>query len=230
MNAACSTSLSVKETFSTIASDYDRMNSVLSFGLHHRWNRELVRAVKRANHLLDLCAGTGEIAFKFLEQNSDSCTVLLDFCPQMLSVAKKKGAHLEPRFLIEEGDAQKLPFDDGAFDAATIAYGIRNVKDPMRCFQETYRILQRGGRFAILELTRPSGIMALGHKLHLAMVPLLGKLVVKKPLPYRYLKRTIESFASPEELMEQLSEVGFVHVHKKSLLGGTATLISAQKC
>ena len=222
--------MSVKETFSSIALDYDRMNSILSLSMHKKWNSELAASVKGANHLLDLCAGTGEIAFHFLSENPQSVAVLLDFCPEMLEVAKRKGQHLEPRFVTEEADAEKLPFDDGAFDAATIAYGIRNVENPLRCFCETYRVLQTGGRFSILELTRPSGLLRMGHHVYLGLVPLLGKLCARKRMPYSYLRKTIQNFAAPEALMEQMSEVGFVHIHKKKLLGGTATLITAQKC
>lgn len=230
MNRDSTVSMTVKETFSAIAADYDRMNSILSLKMHNKWNQELAALVRNSHHLLDLCAGTGEIAFHFLRDNPQSVAVLLDFCPEMLEVAKDKGASFEPRFVTQEGDAQKLPFDNEAFDAATIAYGIRNVENPLLCFQEVYRVLQSGGRFAILELTRPSGVFCLGHKLYLGLVPLLGKLCARKKMPYSYLKESIQKFTAPKELMEQMSEVGFVNISCRKLLGGTATLIWADKC
>ena len=220
---------SIKECFSSIAPSYDRMNAILSMNMHQKWNGELATSVKGANNLLDLCAGTGEIAFRFLEENEQSIAVLLDFCPEMLKLADKKGKALEPRFITQIGDAQKLPFDEGAFDAATIAYGIRNVQNPLLCFRETYRVLQKGGRFSILELTRPSGLMRMGHSLYLGLLPLIGKIVAKKGTPYSYLAKSIQGFASPKILMEQMSEVGFVHIHEKRLLSGVATLITATK-
>ena len=230
MNKDSTPFMTVKETFTTIASDYDRMNSILSMRMHNRWNRELADTVKGAHHLLDLCAGTGEIAFHFLKENPQSLASLLDFCPEMLAIAKDKGSCFEPRFIIQEGDAQKLPFDDAVFDAATVAYGIRNVENPLLCFYEVYRVLQAGGRFAILELTRPSGLLLLGHRLYLRLVPLLGKLCARKEMPYSYLKDSIQKFTAPSSLMEQMREVGFVNIQSRKLLGGTATLIWADKC
>lgn len=208
------------------------MNALLSLGMHQKWNRRLAHAVKGSHHLLDLCAGTGEIAFHFLQENQQSLATLLDFCPEMLQVAQEKGAHYNPRFVIQEGDAQKLPFDDAAFDAATIAYGIRNVKEPMRCFQEVYRILQVGGCFAILELTRPSSLfLRYGHALYLkTMLPILGAAIAKNKGAYAYLGKSIQHFLSPEDLMGSLGKVGFSNIKKTPLLGGISTLITCVKC
>ncbi len=220
----------IKECFSSIAPSYDRMNSILSLAMHKKWNSELTASVQGADHLLDLCAGTGEIAFQFLNENPKSDAILLDFCPEMLEIADEKGKDLRGRFKTHVGDAQKIPYGDAVFDAVTIAYGIRNVADPLLCFREVYRVLGRGGRLSVLELTRPHGLLRMGHAIYLSFLPLIGKLVANRGTPYSYLAKSIQGFAAPELLMEQMSEIGFVYIEKNKLLGGVATLITATKC
>lgn len=221
----------IQSCFSSIADHYDRANAILSFGMHVRWNRALVKTLKSRSRLLDLCAGTGEIAFTYLQENPEGLATLLDFCPKMLGVAQRKGKAFEPRFVIQEGDAQALPFDSDAFDAISIAYGIRNVQEPMRCFREVYRVLQKGGVFSILELTRPKNpLLKWGHALYLAtMLPILGQVIAKNRKAYSYLGRSIQKFFSSSLLREQLSEAGFVHIHQKKFMGGVATLMTCKK-
>lgn len=221
----------IQTLFSSIAPHYDRANSVLSFGFHKLWNQSLATSLSPATNLLDLCAGTGEIAFSFLKTNPLAKATLLDFCPQMLSVAKEKGALFEKRFSLVTGDAQNVLLPDQSFDAVSVAYGIRNVASPGRCFKEVYRLLLPGGSFGILELTRPnSKWLRLGHALYLkTLLPLLGKWVAKDKKAYQYLSQSIQSFISPTDLKRQLQETGFSSVKIQPLMGGVATLILAKK-
>lgn len=220
----------IQALFASIAHDYDKANTTFSFGLHKTWNRKLINALPEVDHLLDLCAGTGEIALGYLAKHPKAKATLLDFCPEMLAVAQKKGAPFEGRFSIEVGDAQALPCPDKSVDAVTISYGIRNVEEPIRCFREVARVLRPGGLFAVLELTRPKNpLLRWGHKLHLRFcLPLLGRLAAKNGEAYQYLSKSVEGFASPEELEEQLREGGLTPVHRKSLMGGLATLFLAK--
>lgn len=213
--------------FAGIAGNYDRANALFSFGMHNRWNRALIKKVGRAEHLLDLCAGTGEIAFGFLNRFEKSFATLLDFCPEMLEVAQKKGGAFASRYRCIQGDAQTIALEAKSVDAVTISYGIRNVKDPQKCFNEVFRVLKPGGRFGILELTRPSfwGLRLL-HRIHLKFIlPLLGMAVAKDLEAYRYLSKSIESFSSADLLEKQLIEAGFGQIKKVPLLGGVATII-----
>ena len=221
---------SIQAMFASIASDYDKANTTFSFGLHKRWNKKLIDALPEVDQLLDLCAGTGEIAFGYLAKHPAAQATLLDFCPEMLAVAQKKGTPFEGRFSIEVGDAQHLPCPDKSVDAVTISYGIRNVRDPGKCFQEVARVLRPGGHFAILELTRPTNpLLRLGHKLHLRLLlPLLGRLAAKNGEAYTYLSKSVEGFASPEELEDNLRDAGLTPVKRIPLMGGLTTLFLAK--
>lgn len=221
---------SIKEMFGTIATDYDRANQVLSFGLAKRWNEALVKELT-GSHLLDLCAGTGEIAFSFLNKNRGAQATLLDFCPEMLEVARQKGASLTDRFETVIADAEALPLENGSVDAISVAYGIRNVNNTFVCLSECFRVLKPQGILGILELTRPSSpFLHLPHQLYLSTIlPLLGKYVARNKKAYEYLSKSISSFSSPALLEELLKKVGFQSVVKKPLMGGVATLLVARK-
>lgn len=225
-----STPESIQEMFGSIAKDYDRANTLFSFGMHKLWNRKLIRSIG-GQKLLDLCAGTGEIAFGYLGKHPKAKAILLDFCPQMLSVAKKKGTKFEGRYTLIEADAQTIPLASRSIDTVTISYGIRNVKEPLKCFEEVARILKPGGQFAILELTRPRfPFLRFAHKHYLRFVlPFLGKLAAKNGEAYRYLSNSIETFVSPEDLEKKMEQAGLQPIQKKYLTGGLATILISSK-
>jgi len=222
---------SIQEMFASIAENYDRANTTFSFGLHKKWNRKLIKTIGEAHTLLDLCAGTGEIGFGFLAKHPESKAILLDFCPEMLAVAKSKGAPYEGRYSLIEGDAQVLPLQTNSVDAVTISYGIRNVKEPLKCFQEVARVLKPNGRFSILELTRPtSSLFRFSHRLYLKfLLPILGKFAAQNIDAYRYLSKSVEDFASPKELEKKLVEAGLKPVKRISLMGGLSTIMISER-
>ncbi|MCC5832004.1 MAG: bifunctional demethylmenaquinone methyltransferase/2-methoxy-6-polyprenyl-1,4-benzoquinol methylase UbiE [Chlamydiales bacterium] len=217
----------IRKMFSSIAENYDRANTTFTFGLHKKWNRKLIQSVGEAHTLLDLCAGTGEIGFGFLAKYPNARAILLDFCPEMLAIAQSKGTPFKGRFSLIEGDAQALPLESASVDAATISYGIRNVKEPLRCFREAARVLKPGGRFAILELTRPaSPFLRLSHKAYLKFcLPILGKFAAKNIHAYRYLSKSVQEFVSPADLEELLKEAGLKPIKRISLMGGLSTIL-----
>lgn len=223
----------IQEMFGTIAPAYDATNTILSLGWHKRWNHSLVSSLSpyRPRTLLDLCAGTGEIAFSFLKQSTTSNAILLDFCPEMLAVADEKGKSFNTRFQTIVGDAQELTLPAESVDAVTIAYGIRNIENPLQAAREIKRVLRPNGVLAILELTRPTNrFLHLMHRFYLTlMVPILGKLSTKNKEAYKYLAKSILSFLSPEELIASLESVGFTLEKKKSLMGGIAHIIVVKK-
>lgn len=225
----------IRRMFGTIAKQYDRTNAILSFSLHRLWNKALAKAIAehRPRKILDLCCGTGEITLTLLKYTPDPTKVyLLDFCPEMLACAEERCSSISGHTLsFIEGDAQAIALDDGAVDAITVAYGIRNVQDPKKCFADAFRVLRSGGRFGILELTRPKyRILRWGHRLYLRLfLPILGKLATSNSDAYRYLCNSIEGFSDPEELKGVLSDVGFQKVRSRSLMGGIASLIIAEK-
>ena len=221
----------IKAMFASIAPHYDQANFTFSFGLHHYWNRQLIHSLEPSKTLLDLCAGTGEIAFGYLKKHAQSEAILLDFCPEMLAIAQTKGAPFRERFEIIQGDAQAIPLPASSIDKVSIAYGIRNVKDPAACFKEVYRVLKPGGTFSILELTRPTALLPKwGHRCYTRyIVPFLGKLTAKNKEAYQYLASSVEMFSTPQELKDNLRQAGFQNIHSKAMSFGAATLLTAAR-
>lgn len=221
----------IQNLFDSIAPSYDFANTVLSFGLHRKWNQCLIDEVEKGKCLLDLCAGTGEIALTFLKKKGGKA-ILLDFSREMLQIAKKKAEKSSTTNIsFIEGDASAIPLEDCSVDMVTIAYGIRNVKEKEKCLQEVQRVLKKGGKLGILELTRPHHpFLKMGHRIYLkGFLPLMGKWITKNGAAYQYLSSSIQEFVSPPMLLQQMHEAGFAHVSAKPLSCGIATLFLGQK-
>lgn len=229
---------SIRRMFNSIAKSYDKTNAILSMQMHKRWNRALVENAivpSKPKVLLDLCCGTGAIAFEYLQSAKEPTKVyMLDFSEMMLACAqehaKKQKLHRHDiNFL--QADAQAIPLPEKTADCATIAYGIRNVKDPDACIKDVYRVLRPHGTFGILELTQPQNpILRFGHQLYLRTVlPVVGKLVTSNQEAYQYLCNSIHSFIPPESLAASMKSAGFTNIRKVSFLGGVATLLVGSK-
>ena len=143
----------------------------------------------------------------------------------MLEIAKEK----MPDTTTLVADAQEIPLKDHSYDAITIAYGIRNVQDPARCFKEVRRLLTRKGHFGILELTRPNSFLLRPmHRLYTTTIlPLIGKALSGNGEAYRYLASSIQNFTTPHALCDELVRSGLTPIKTISLLGGIASLIIA---
>lgn len=229
----------IRAMFSTIADNYDKTNQVISLRLHQRWNQQLIDAVApkgtEYSSLLDLCAGTGEVGFSWLQkQIGPKKAILLDFCQEMLDVAKKKAQNRNfSKHSIDylQADAQFIPLPDESVDFATIAYGIRNVKEPRLCAHEVFRVLKPGGRFGILELTEPKNpFLRFAHTFYTRKVmPVLGDLLTSNGDAYRYLANSVHLFIKPDELENILRLSGFKQTSRQPLMGGIAHIIIAEK-
>lgn len=229
---------SIQQMFGSIAQNYDKTNAILSFQLHKRWNRELVKHVggeEEAETLLDLCCGTGDIAFTCLANSKKKRKVyMLDFCQEMLDCAKEKSFAQglnKHHISYLQADAQSIPLPAESISLTTLAYGIRNIQNPQACFRETYRVLTPGGKFGILELTTPQNpFMRFGHRIYLrTILPLLGKWLTDNKDAYRYLCRSIHTFTPPTEITRMLKEEGFQQITLSPLFGGIATLFTCTK-
>lgn len=219
-----------REFFDAIAKQYDRNNTVLSLGLHKRWNQALINAVSpTGGTLLDLCAGTGAIGLTALKTpKPPSSAILVDFSHEMLAIARSRAPG---NATCIEADVQKLPLEDLSVDAVTQAYGIRNVADPVQCAREVYRVLRPGGLWGILELTRPPNrFIAPFHNLYLrTLVPTLGRLLSSDKQAYSYLSSSIRHFVDPNTLAAQIETTGFKLASCQRLTLGTATLVVFEK-
>ncbi len=229
---------SIQKMFGSIAKQYDRTNALLSLQMHRYWNRQLIKYTlleKTPQTYLDLCCGTGEISLNYLKKHSSPCeATLLDFCPEMLHYAQERALklNLHPHKLTYlQADAQKIPLAKETIDCATMAYGIRNIPDPQKCLEESYRVLKKNGILGILELTQPKNpFLRAGHKLYLnTMIPLLGRWVTSNQDAYQYLCNSIQSFVKPHELTMMLMSAGFKKTQVIPLMGGVATLLIAEK-
>lgn len=225
----------VREMFDNIAPTYDTLNHTLSAGIDRLWRRRTVRIVGRSRpqRVLDVATGTGDLAIA-LARTIGQCTVTgVDLSEAMLGYAREKaqraGVGARTEFLC--GDAERLEFADGGFDAATVAFGVRNFGDIPAGLREMGRVLRSGGMIAILELSIPRNpvIRRLYGLYSHTVMPLLGGAVSRDRAAYRYLPESVEEFPSPDRFLEIMAEAGFSQCKYKSLTFGTARIYTAVK-
>ncbi len=219
--------------FSAIAPTYDLLNHLLSLNIDRRWRRAAVKALcpVAGEAYLDLCTGTGDVAFA-VKRACPSCGVTgADFSSGMMRRARCKAEELAVRLPLIQADAMALPFRDGAFGALTVAFGIRNFEDLERGLEEMARVLSPSGRAVILEFSPPRrSIFGAGYRFYFAkLLPLVGRIVSRDTHAYGYLPSTIKSFLSPQELTERLLAAGFTQVTHRPLSFGIALLTVARK-
>jgi demethylmenaquinone methyltransferase / 2-methoxy-6-polyprenyl-1,4-benzoquinol methylase len=209
----------VRTMFDRIAPVYDAMNRVMTAGLDGRWRRLAARAVVQpGDRVLDACCGTGDLALA--AARAGGSVTGLDFSERMLERARRKSNEVE----WVEGDLLALPFEDGSFDAATVGFGVRNVPELGDGLRELCRVLRPGGRLAVLEITRPRGLLKPFFRLWFdAVVPLLGK-VLPGGAAYTYLPASVRRFPGPEDLARELEAAGFREVSFRRLAGGIVAL------
>jgi demethylmenaquinone methyltransferase/2-methoxy-6-polyprenyl-1,4-benzoquinol methylase len=202
--------------FDRIAPVYDVMNRVMTAGLDVRWRRLAAAAVVRpGDRVLDAACGTGDLALADARAGAGRVTGL-DFSEAMLARARRKAPDLE----WVRGDMLALPFADATFDAATVGFGVRNVADLELALRELRRVLQPGGRLAILEITQPRGLLRPFYSLWFdRVVPLLGK-VLPGGAAYTYLPASVKRFPNAERLADLMRAAGFADVAVR-LLGGS---------
>ena len=223
----------IKHIFTTVAPFLDFLSSAFSFGLDHLWRRRAVAlsGIVPGNNVLDICTGTGELAFQFADVVGPAGSVTgTDFCEPMVHIAnRKRNGHGNVTFRV--ADAKSLPFPDGSFDAVTVAFGMRNIPDTILALKEIRRVLRPGGRFVCLELTRPSNrfFLFLYNGYLFRVMPFVSALILKSSAPYLYLPRSIEAFYQPPEFRNVIAHNGFADVQVNSFTLGIATVYSASK-
>jgi demethylmenaquinone methyltransferase/2-methoxy-6-polyprenyl-1,4-benzoquinol methylase len=224
----------VNRMFDRVAGRYDRLNGVMTAGLHHRWRE---RAAARAglgpgDSALDVCCGTGDLALELSGRVAPGGHVVgCDFSEPMLDLAREKAAaqHTEGvRF--EWADALELPYDGERFDAVTVGFGVRNLADLDRGLREMARVLKPGGRLVILEITQPTRPpLSLFYSLWFdRIVPLLGALS-DEPEAYSYLPESVRSFPSPSGLAAKMDRAGFERIRYTVLAGGIIAIHSGAR-
>lgn len=235
-------SQSVHAMFSHIAPNYDRTNSILSFGVHHLWRRAAVHAtglerlasattsgIRRTTTVLDCATGTGDLAFALKRAvGSEGFVVGADFNADMLERAGGKGQAKGLDVRWEVADVMHLPYADATFDVATIAFGIRNVDDPIAALAEMARVCKPGGRVVVLEFGQPHGIIGLAYRMYSRyVIPVVGGLLTGNKKAYEYLPATAAAFPSGAEFLKLMNATGrFSRVGFEPLTSGIAYLYS----
>jgi len=218
----------VQGMFTRIARRYDFMNRLMTGGQDVRWRKEVIRLaqLKPSASLLDLGAGTGDLAREVLKRNPQSRVIAADFTLEMMRVGRKPN---DPPY--SAADALNLPFKDSTFDAVISGFLMRNVTDENRSLKEQYRALKSGGRIVVLDTTRPKkNIVSPFIWFHMhVIIPTLGKLITGTGEAYQYLPDSTEGFLSAEELAARMGAAGFKNVHFKRLMFGTIAIHWAER-
>ena len=225
----------VNDVFHSVARRYDLMNDLMSFGLHRAWKNALVTAVDPPRaapfSVLDIAGGTGDVAFRLIKAGGAQTRVTVcDINPDMLEVGRERAAIYGGDTLVTfaEANAEALKFADRSFDAATIAFGIRNVPRIERALAEAFRVLKIGGKFVCLEFSSVDvpTLDRLYDLYSFNVIPALGGVVAGDAEPYRYLVESIRRFPKPQAFAAMLRAAGFARVSFQTMSGGIVTLHS----
>ncbi|MEU9777109.1 demethylmenaquinone methyltransferase [Streptomyces sanyensis] len=212
----------VASMFDDVAANYDLTNDVLSLGQDRRWRREVARAVdaRPAQRVLDLAAGTGTSSLPFTR--AGAYVVPCDFSLGMLREGKRR----HPWLPLTAGDATRLPFADGVFDAVTISFGLRNVQDTDRALRELYRVTKPGGRVVICEFSHPTWapFRTVYEEYLMRALPPVARAVSSNPDAYVYLAESIQSWPDQPGLAARLQGAGWARVAWRNLSGGIVAL------
>jgi demethylmenaquinone methyltransferase/2-methoxy-6-polyprenyl-1,4-benzoquinol methylase len=212
--------------FDRIARVYDRMNSVMTAGMHHRWRERAVdlARVGPGSTALDVATGTGDLAVELARRGAE--VTGMDFAPAMLAIARQKA----PGLRFEEGDALKLAHADATFDAATVGFGARNFADLDQGLRELTRVTKRGGRVVVLEITTPEQppLSWFFKAWFDSVVPALGR-VAGDPDAYTYLPSSVRRFPAPEELAGRMAAAGLEDVRWLLTAGGIIAIHAGTK-
>jgi demethylmenaquinone methyltransferase/2-methoxy-6-polyprenyl-1,4-benzoquinol methylase len=220
----------VKRIFSTIAPSYDAFNALSSLGIDRLWRRATVRLAEPDGDsvVLELAAGTGDLTMAFARLGRPASVLSTDFVPEMLQVGKRKAAtyHGPTKIDFAVVDAQDLPFADASFDIVTIAFGVRNLPERGRNFAEVLRVLKPGGRYVILEFSKPTlaPFRVFYHFYLKTVIPFLGGLLTHDRASFVYLNDSIRAFPPQVALASELRAAGFKNVSWHNLTFGVVAV------
>jgi demethylmenaquinone methyltransferase/2-methoxy-6-polyprenyl-1,4-benzoquinol methylase len=225
----------VKRMFESIAFSYDFQNSFLSLRRDSYWRRVMARCLRLPGEalVLDMATGTGEVAVEICRHHSKARVIGVDFSPKMLLVGRKKGKFkkFNSRIHLSLGDGRQLPLKSRSFEAATIAFGIRNIEEREQALREFYRVLKPGGQLLIMEFDIPDDLV-LGtiYRLYFDyLLPPLGNLLSRTDYAYSYLATSVHGFPTEKEFLWEMGRAGFSSLGIKKLTYGIAKIFRGVK-
>jgi demethylmenaquinone methyltransferase/2-methoxy-6-polyprenyl-1,4-benzoquinol methylase len=217
----------VRQIFGSIAKRYDLANHLLSCGIDFYWRKRAADIVASwcPDKIVDLATGTGDLALALQRKLPDAEVVGIDFLPEMLTLAQRKGV---VKTIL--ADAMKLPFPDASFDCVTIAFGLRNMENWERALTEMSRVLKRNGHLLVLEFALPTGsILRTIYRFYLhRCLPVIGSFLTGKKSAYDYLGDSIEEFPSGQAMINLIEASGFTQATLQPLSWGIATIYTGQ--
>ena len=212
--------------FGSIAARYDLANHLLSCGIDFYWRKRAAEIVAnwQPKKIVDLATGTGDLALALQKKLPDTEIMAVDFLPEMLELAKRKGLR---QTMV--ADAMKLPFADSSFDCATVAFGLRNMEDWGGALREMSRVLKPNGHVLVLEFSLPTmSILRALYRFYLhRCLPMLGSFLTKQKHAYDYLGDSIEEFPSGNAMTDLIAKSGFGLTTAEPLTGGIVTIYTA---
>lgn len=224
----------VTQMFDNISEDYDGLNRIISFGIDIKWRNKVVAILKqkKPQNILDIATGTGDLAIALTKTQAQKI-VGLDISPGMLEVGKDKikTKSLDQTIEMTLGDSEVLPFEDHSFDAATVAFGVRNFENLEKGLSEIYRILRPSGTLVVLETSNPTAFpWKQGYVFYTKYIlPIIGKLFSKDNSAYGYLSESAAVFPFGEDFNNILRKIGFINVEDRPQTLGVATIYIATK-
>lgn len=221
----------VAGVFHSVASKYDVMNDLMSFGIHRVWKRYTIEmsGVRHGNHVLDLAGGTGDLAAKFARiVGQEGSVTVADINDSMLKVGRERllDKGIAGNLQYVQANAECLPFPDNHFDAITIAFGLRNVTDKDAALRSMYRVLKPGAPLLILEFSKPeSAVLSKIYDTYsFKLLPFMGKVIADDADSYRYLAESIRMHPDQETLKDMMSDARFEKCEYFNLTGGVVAL------
>ena len=224
----------VEAMFDDIAPRYDLLNRLLSLGIDQLWRDEAIKMLRdeRPKRILDVATGTGDLALKALKLNPDK-VVGVDLSEEMLTRGRAKLARSGEagRVILQRGDAEKLPFSDAQFDAALVAFGVRNFENLQAGLIEIRRVLRPGGSLVVLEFSHPHAfpVKQLYTFYSHVILPVVGRFISKHPAAYEYLPESVDAFPSGDDFVVRMREAGYGEIRWKPLTFGIASLYRGRR-
>lgn len=222
----------IKKMFGSIATGYDSANTIMSGGIHHVWKKEVVHlsGVQAGYRVLDCATGTGDLAFEFKKAVGPNGQVTAtDFCEEMLAIAKQKSKLKSIPLILELADVTNLKYPDASFDVCSIAFGIRNVNDPLKAIKEMARVVRPGGRVMVLEFGQPTiPVFKQAYNFYSRFIlPQIGGAITGQTSAYKYLQASSAEFPCGNNFLEIMRATEqFESTRFRQLSGGIAYVYS----